>query len=141
MDFSDPPRHRRAENLLPMINVVFLLLIFFLMSAQIAPPAPFDVTPPQARAEAEAQGAFVLFIGADGQVGYGEARDAAALTALAAAREAYCLTADCALDPARLTVRADAALPATRLAALLPDLSQLGIAQMELVARSGGGAP
>ena len=27
MDFSDPPRRRAAENLLPMINVVFLLLI------------------------------------------------------------------------------------------------------------------
>lgn len=28
MDFSDPPRRRREENLLPMVNVVFLLLIF-----------------------------------------------------------------------------------------------------------------
>lgn len=29
MDFSDPPRHRLKENLLPMINVVFLMLSSF----------------------------------------------------------------------------------------------------------------
>jgi biopolymer transport protein ExbD len=138
MDFSDPPRRRREENLLPMVNVVFLLLIFFLISAKMMPPEPFDVTPPEARAEAEARGEFVLFIGADGQTGYHDAQDAAALTAVAAARESYCQTVDCAVDPARLTLRADAALPASRLAALLPALSQLGFDQMELVARVGG---
>ncbi|MGR3522560.1 MAG: biopolymer transporter ExbD, partial [Paracoccus sp. (in: a-proteobacteria)] len=34
-----------------MINVVFLLLIFFLLTAQIAPAPPFDVTPPDSRSD------------------------------------------------------------------------------------------
>ena len=38
MEFSTPRMRRAAEPALPMINVVFLLLIFFLMSAQIAAP-------------------------------------------------------------------------------------------------------
>lgn len=137
MDFQDAPRRRREENLLPMINVVFLLLIFFLISARMTPPEPFEVLPPQAQAEAEAQGEFTLYVGPEGALGYGEAREAAALAALSAAREAYCAESDCAAMPARLTVRADAALPAAWLAALLPELAQLGFAQMELVARSG----
>ncbi|MEM1152412.1 MAG: biopolymer transporter ExbD, partial [Pseudomonadota bacterium] len=37
MRLRAPDRKRRAENYVPMINVVFLLLIFFLMTAQIAP--------------------------------------------------------------------------------------------------------
>ncbi|NHX27772.1 biopolymer transporter ExbD, partial [Escherichia coli] len=46
MQFPQHPRRDRGENIVPMINVVFLLLIFFLMTAQIGPPAPIDVTPP-----------------------------------------------------------------------------------------------
>ncbi|MGB1619323.1 MAG: biopolymer transporter ExbD, partial [Flavobacteriales bacterium] len=31
-----------------MTDLVFLLLIFFLMTSRLAPPDPFEVTPPQA---------------------------------------------------------------------------------------------
>ena len=46
MQFPDPPRRKPPESIVPMINVVFLLLIFFLMTAQIAPPDPFEINPP-----------------------------------------------------------------------------------------------
>ncbi len=139
MDFSDPPRARPAENLLPMINVVFLLLIFFLLAARLTPPEPFSISPPEAQAEAEAMGEFVLFLGPDGALGYREVLGAAALPALAEARAAYCATSDCAALPARLTLRADAALPAARLAALLPQVQGLGFAAVELVVAKGAG--
>ena len=137
MDFSGPPRRRTQENLLPMINVVFLLLIFFLISTQMTPPEPFAVSPPQALAEAEALGDFALYLSADGQLGYRDALDDAALTALAAARTDHCADNDCTASPPRLTLRADAALPAARLAQLLPSLSASGFSQIELVAQSG----
>lgn len=38
MQFDLPQRRSRPESVVPMINIVFLLLIFFLMTAQIAPP-------------------------------------------------------------------------------------------------------
>ncbi|MDO8884536.1 biopolymer transporter ExbD [Pseudotabrizicola sp.] len=137
MDFSDPPRRRAQENLLPMINVVFLLLIFFLISARMTPPEPFAVTPPEAHAQAEAQGDFALFISADGLLGYGDTTGDPALVALAAAHTGHCIANDCTAAPPRLTLRADAALPAARLAQILPQLTSLGFAQIELVALTG----
>ena len=37
----DAARAPTRDSTVPMINIVFLLLIFFLITAQIAPPAPF----------------------------------------------------------------------------------------------------
>lgn len=134
MDFSDPPRKAPAENLLPMINVVFLLLIFFLISAQLAPPEPFPVTPPEAETEAEAEGDFTLHLDAQGEVGYRDAiGQEQALAALTAARADYCLAEDCAKAPPALLLRADGAVPAARLAGLMPALGQLGFARVDLV--------
>jgi biopolymer transport protein ExbD len=137
MDFRDPPRRKPEENLLPMINVIFLLLIFFLIAARMTAPEPFAVTPPQAMTEAEAQGDFTLFIAADGLLGYRDARDDAALAAIAASREDHCRSIDCRADPPRLTLRADNALPAVRLAALMQRLPTLGFDSIELVAIGG----
>lgn len=142
MDFRDPPRRLPLEPLLPMINVVFLLLIFFLMAAQLRPPEAFEVTPPSARAaaqdRAEAQGEFTLLMSADGLAGYRDSTGEAALTALAAARDAHCAAQECDAQPPRLTLRADARLSASALALMLPRLQALGFARIELVARTGG---
>lgn len=129
MEFSDPPRRAPAENLLPMINVVFLLLIFFLIAAELAPPTPFAITPPEATAtEAEPGRDLVLWLGPEGEMAFGDARGEAALAALAQAR------ASCVADCDRLTLRADAAVGAEDLAKLMPQLAALGFAQLSLVA-------
>lgn len=136
MDFSSPPRRAAQDSLLPMINVVFLLLVFFLISARMTPPEPFAVTPPQAQAQEEAQGLFTLHIAADGRMGYGEMLEDAALVALAAARDAHCAVVDCVAEPPRLMLRADAALPGQVLARLLPRLAGMGFARVDLLARA-----
>lgn len=142
MNFSDPPRRAPADTLLPMINVVFLLLIFFLMSAQLKSPEPFDLLPPEAVDAAEARGDFALFLSAEGLPGYRDQTADAAIAALAAARAAHCAVTDCIATPPRLSVRADARVAATTLAALLPRLQTLGFAQMELLTRPiATGAP
>ncbi|MGI9394136.1 MAG: ExbD/TolR family protein [Boseongicola sp.] len=51
-----------------MINVAFLLLIFFLMSSVIAPPAPVDIAPPSTSESSSAVDGARLFIDADGQL-------------------------------------------------------------------------
>lgn len=38
-----PARRRRAENTIPLINIVFLLLIFFLVAGTLAPAADPDI--------------------------------------------------------------------------------------------------
>lgn len=135
MDFSDPPRKPPAENLLPMINVVFLLLVFFLIASKLTPPEPFPVSPPEAETEAEADGNFTLYLAADGTLGFRDATgDTVALLALAEERVAHCdVVADCTAEPPLLLLRADAGLPAARLAALLPRIGAAGFSRVDLV--------
>ncbi|MCZ0812885.1 MAG: ExbD/TolR family protein [Pseudomonadota bacterium] len=137
MQFSDPPRRKPPETIVPMINVVFLLLIFFLMTAQIAPPDPFKINPPDVEQAGDpAEGAFTLYLGSSGELAYRDARgQAAALEALQADKAAYCAEGGCSNDlpPPPLVLRADARAPAAALAALMPRLAQAGFPEIRLV--------
>lgn len=123
MTFDMPARRTPPESIVPMINVVFLLLIFFLMTAQITPPDPVEVTPPVAAVEDPAAGELTLFIGADGNAAYDDARGDAAVQAVLAQ----------AADQPALIIKADAGAPATAVAALLPQLAAGGFADIALV--------
>jgi len=121
-----PPRPRPArETILPMINVVFLLLIFFLMTAQIAPAPPFDLTPPEAEAEAEAADLplRVLWLGAEGQLVFDDDSGEQALDALAGGE-------------GPVLIRADAGATAADLAQLMRQLSVRGITELRLATLS-----
>lgn len=121
------PRPRRAsrEPVVPMINVVFLLLIFFLMTAQIVPPAPFDLTLPNASGDEDA-GQMALYINANGEIAFETARGEAALARAADLPKG---------TPLRLY--ADATLPAATLAQVLTRLAALGATQVEIVTEGG----
>ena len=123
MDFSEPPRPPRAESIVPMINVVFLLLIFFLMTSKLVRPEPFDVTPPAAATDAEPQEELVLFVDKSGRMSFDGAEDQAALQALAGLQ---------AQQPV-VQLRADAELEARVLAGLLRDLATAGLVRVDLV--------
>ena len=151
MHLDPSPRRALAENLLPMINVVFLLRIFFLLAARLAPPSPFALRPPALAAATSNSGSnsgaepaaapgkrLVLWLSAAGEMAYQDWRGAAALQALGAARQACVAGADAAPDAqdcARLTLRLDGATPAVRLSALLPQLAELGFGRVAVVAR------
>lgn len=143
MDFADPPRRKTDASLLPMINVVFLLLIFFLISARLGPAEPFPVTPPGAQASDEAEAVLTLYLARDDRLGFRDLIVAAdegqaVLEALRKARTAYCAQAYCAAEPPTLLLRADAGASVARLAALLPQLRQMGFAGIDLVTTAGG---
>lgn len=122
MDLSPPLRKPRAESIVPMINVVFLLLIFFLMTSQIAPPDPLEVTAPTVREGSDAQAKVVLYVDSTGRMHVDGAEDAAALPRLQA------LSA----TETEILMRADATLEAARLAEILKELAQIGLTQVEL---------
>ncbi|MGF1503025.1 MAG: ExbD/TolR family protein [Paracoccaceae bacterium] len=126
MDFETRPPRARADSIVPMINIVFLLLIFFLITAASARPVPFPVAPPGSVAEDRADTRRVLFIAADGRLGYGEDRGDAVYARLA--EEA---AAEESSRP--LLVRADRQLPGAELARVLTRLGQAGIARVRLV--------
>lgn len=121
-------RRRRApaEAMVPMINIVFLLLIFFLLSATIAPPDPFDVTLPGATAQdgADTSGRMVLHVSADGEMAYGDLRGDAAIAALVTQREGR---------PDRVMLRADEGLDGAMFAGILERLAAAGLGDVDLM--------
>ena len=124
MDLSPPTRRPMRESVVPMINVVFLLLIFFLMTARIAPPEPLDTTPPRVALDTDPlpRTARRLWLGPEGLV-LGDGTPAGpALAAMAH-------------PPDPVTLHADAARPAADLARVLRELGAAGLADVTLVVR------
>ncbi|MFN3936449.1 MAG: biopolymer transporter ExbD [Gemmobacter sp.] len=119
LDLSDD-RRIRVEPLLPMINVVFLLLVFFLIAARIAPPEPLEVSLPEAEGRQPAE-APTLWLDAAGQPAFGDARGHEALAAFSAA----CAACRAGERP-EVVLRADGRAPAVAVARLLADLSAAG---------------
>ncbi|MBT9384940.1 biopolymer transporter ExbD [Pseudooceanicola sp. CBS1P-1] len=124
MNFTPPPRRPRAESIVPMINVVFLLLIFFLMTSRLTPAEPFKVTPPQAAEGTEAEGTGVLYLSSEGQLGYMGQEGPAAIAAFVAE------TRDV---PGTPQLRADGAAEAKTVAHVLKELSEAGLKNVALV--------
>ena len=124
MRFSMPPRRSASESVVPMINVVFLLLIFFMMSATIMPAPPFDVSLPETDAQIAVAGEMDIYVSASGEVSFQGALSDAAWAVLAA-------------QPAvnTVTLRADADLSAQKLARVVSRLARIGHTQIEIAIR------
>jgi biopolymer transport protein ExbD len=112
------PRHSPRDSIVPMINVAFLLLIFFLMTAVLEPPDPVDATPPVSEAEMGDTFPDVLVVTREGEMAFGPYRGDAVFDAL---------------SPGPLRLRADAGLEAAQLAKLIGRLAEAGMAPIELV--------
>ena len=67
-------RPRRAatpadDRILPLVNIVFLLLIFFMVAGQLTRADPFDIAPPRSASDGAApDGPAVVLVGADGRL-------------------------------------------------------------------------
>ena len=119
------PSRAGAEAIVPMINVVFLLLIFFLMTARIAPAPPFDLDLPRAEDGTRSASDRVLYLSRDGMPALDGITGEAVWAVLAAG------PAD-----ASLALRADAGMPAAALAPVLARLSAMGIDRVALSVRA-----
>lgn len=122
MDFDQPPRRRMAEPFVPMINVVFLLLIFFLMTAQIAPPEPFELTPPEMVDGGNPTSDKLLYLSPGGEFAYLELHGADAIRSVIADSEGRAIK-----------LRVDGGMAASALAAQLQTLAAGGAASVELI--------
>lgn len=127
MRLDPPPRADVGESVAPMINVVFLLLIFFLMAATLRTPAAFETRPPASTTKDRAARAPELLISAEGRAAY---RDVEGLEAA--------LAAIAAEAPARAAIRADAQAPARLVAQAARRLRERGVAEIELRAAPAG---
>ncbi|MEL6284236.1 MAG: biopolymer transporter ExbD [Pseudomonadota bacterium] len=123
MRLSAPSRKERPESVVPMINVVFLLLIFFLMSATLAPSDLLDATPPAAAVDTQGAVGASFVIDDQGRFAFGAVRGAEAVQAAAALGE----------SPLRL--RADENAPAARLIEAVRRLQNAGVEDVRLTTR------
>lgn len=122
MDFDQPTRRRMGEPFVPMINVVFLLLIFFLMTAQIAPPDPFELTPPEMADGGDPTSDRLLHLSPGGAFAYQELRGADAIRSVIAES-----------DGRPIKLRVDGGMATSALAAQLKALAAGGAASVELI--------
>lgn len=88
MDITEPRPKNDDEKVLPLINVVFLLLIFFMIAGHLEATDPFLIDPPSSSSEGAAEmRELVVLVGPDGQLALdGVVMDAAALEAAVAER-------------------------------------------------------
>jgi biopolymer transport protein ExbD len=131
MEFPARRRARRdRENVVPLINVVFLLLIFFLLAGTLRSPDRFQIDPPAGRlGEAAAPGEMVVLLGPRGRLALdGEEMDLRGI-------EVRLAGADGPAPPVQL--RADAAAAAGDLLPLLEALRRAGVERIELAIREG----
>lgn len=122
--FSQPARRPQRESIVPMINVVFLLLVFFMMTSHIVPPEPFDVTPPKTESGEPGETTAILYLSAEGLIGFEDLRGPAAVAGFAARANAEDKTPQ---------LRADANATAPSVARLLRELAAAGLSDVALV--------
>ncbi|MDH3690987.1 MAG: biopolymer transporter ExbD [Gammaproteobacteria bacterium] len=69
MKLPAPIQREHGEHILPLINVVFLILIFLMLTATVEPPEPFAVSPPKSLSEAPAgSGEEAVVVSANGRI-------------------------------------------------------------------------
>ena len=123
MNFNAPRRRQSEESIIPMINVVFLLLIFFLMTAQITAPDPFELAIPTSPQENEPEGEATLYISKEAMLGYEGTTGPEAFEALLAGAD----------KTIPLKLRADAELAAVEVAKILKRLTEVGFIKVDIL--------
>lgn len=122
-----PLRENEDERILPLINIVFLLLIFFMLAGSFSQSPPFEIDPPGSQApEARDEPRRILHVGQDGRLALGEHE-------LSMEQLAVALSDDNGEPPARIWIKADAGLEANRLVALLEILRSARVESVRLL--------
>lgn len=118
-------RPGKNENFVPMINIIFLLLIFFMISAQIKPKQPLELVLPKSNSKIQLFERDTLFMSSDQTLYYNGAYDVFAWNELGKRS-----------TKKPLSLKADISLPASELANLIARLKTIGITQVHLVTGS-----
>ncbi|MEO9875251.1 MAG: biopolymer transporter ExbD [Anderseniella sp.] len=131
MQLQQPEKAARQHSQLPLINIVFLMLIFFLLAGTIAPAYELDVSPPSAQQEAsENRPGSTVYVSRDGQVSFqNRLMDIAALGVAVMQRPSG--------SPDTLRVAVDQEADGLLLIDVVAQLRGAGISNVYLVTRQG----
>ena len=119
---------RLLISLTPMIDVVFIMLIFFMVTGRPTVPDPFQIEPPASASEGpmNAQELLVL-IGADGRL----ALDGIVMSEQVLKSNVSNLLTD--NQSMKVRLKADAQVQATRVIGVMEVLQQAGVDQFKLL--------
>ena len=122
------PRKREEEQILPLINIVFLLLILFMLAGRLAVSDPFGIMPPESTSEAPAgTEGIVVTVSAAGRL----ALDGAPIDEIALERAVVVRITE--TGAREVSLRADGRAPAIRIVALMETLRRAGVERMHLL--------
>ncbi len=128
MHFQQPRPKNDDERILPLINVVFLLLIFFMLAGKLSSSDPFTIAPPRSASEAFVDAHdLVIALGAQGQLAFdGALLDEASLKQAVADR----IKDETSL---RIWLKADSQSDATQLITVMELLEAAGVDRLKLL--------
>lgn len=119
------------DSVLPLINVVFLLLIFFMLAGQLAAGDPFVIDPPKSLSEGQnSPQDMLILVSSDGRF----ALDGVKMSEQAVI-EAATQRLQLAEKPESISLRlkADGGTPANRIVHLMQRLRQAGFKRLKLL--------
>lgn len=123
------------EGLIPLINVIFLILIFFMIAGHMEAAAPFRVDPPDSSTDSEpAAEGLTLLLAADGRVAVRD--EILSLDTLDPWLQQWAETAATTVPDAPLPIvilKADAGVFAEELRSILDSLRQAGFRRVSLL--------
>ena len=121
MNFREISYAKEKENIVPMINIVFLLLIFFLITSSLVPRPSEIIERPFGFSDSNVQDPNYLFITSNSEIMYlGQSGEIA-----------WNLIKDNKLNT--LTIEADRNLAANKFISLLNKLNDMNIPKLEMV--------
>ncbi len=135
MRFVAQRRPRDLVNITPLIDVVFILLIFFMLAGAIEKPDPVEVEPPRSDAEEEGdEEDVVILIGAEGEVAFQDKpmADDSELVRTAAVWLAY-------RPNSAVQLKADGGADAARVIEVMELLREAGVRSLVLLTVGGQG--
>jgi len=132
-DFDEPEPRRRYEAMIPLVNIVFLMLIFFLLAGTIAPTDPVDVALPTGQMNDEGVAEVeTLYVDNEGFIWLDDKPmdpQFAAYMLRGHLKEA---------GTTSLAIKSDADAPADALLHLMEGLRNVGIERVQIVTEKGG---
>ena len=121
MNFRKTSYVSEKENIVPMINIVFLLLIFFLITSSLVPRPSEIIERPFGLSESKVKDPSYLFITSNSEIMYrGQSGEIA-----------WNLIKESNVNI--LTIEADRNLPATKFISFMNRLSDMNIPHLEMI--------
>ena len=126
MRFQRYEQKEAPETMLPLINIIFMLLIFFMLLANFNAMAPFPVEPPDAANATPSHRGLTVFVSAKGHIAV-DGKEVRPDALVARLRDRLRTT-----PPPIVWLRADRAVNADRVIAIMERLRIAGVTELRL---------